>query len=58
MFKRLFSRKTKVEVLQQEYKTLLESSYNLSKVNRTKSDQKMAEAQAKLEEIERLEKIN
>jgi len=58
MFKKLFFRKTKVEVLQQEYKKLLEASYKLSKVNRMKSDQKMAEAQSKLDEIEKLEKSN
>ena len=58
MFKKLFSRKTKVEVLQQEYKNLLEESYKLSKVNRMKSDQKMTEANAKLDEIDMLEKSN
>jgi len=58
MFKRLFSRKTKTEVLQEEYRKLLELSYKLAKTNRTKSDEKMAEAQAKLDEIEKLEKLN
>lgn len=56
MFKKLFSRKTKIEVLQEEYRELLELSYKLAKTNRTKSDEKMAEAQAKLDEIEQLEK--
>lgn len=58
MFAKLFSKKTKVEVLQQEYKKLLEASYKLSKVNRIQSDQKMAEAQSKLDEIELLQKLN
>ena len=58
MFKKLFSRKTKVEVLQLEYKKLLEASCKLSKVNRMQSDQKMAEAQSKLDEIEKLKKSN
>jgi len=58
MFEKLFSKKTKAEVLKQEYKKLLEASYKLSKVNRRQSDQKMAEAQAKLDEIEQLEKIS
>lgn len=58
MFKKLFFRKTKIEVLQEEYKRLLELSYELSTVNRLKSYKKMAEAEAKLEEIEQLQKKN
>lgn len=58
MFKRLFSRKTKTQVLQEEYRKLLELSYKLAKTNRTKSDEKMVEAQAKLDELEKLEKLN
>ena len=56
MFKKLFSKKTKAEILQQEYQKLQHESYKLSTVNRAKSDQKMAEAQAKLDELRSLEK--
>ena len=58
MFGKLFSKKTKIEILEKEYKKLLDESYKLSTVSRIQSQQKMVEAQAKLDEIERLEKIN
>ena len=58
MFGKLFSKKTKIEILEKEYKKLLDESYRLSTVSRIQSQQKMVEAQAKLDEIERLEKIN
>ena len=56
MFKKLFSKKSRVEVLQKEYEKLLQTSFELSKVNRAKSDLKMAEAEAKLNELRSLEK--
>ena len=56
MFEKLISKKTKVQVLEQEYKKLPEALYKLSKVNRMQSDQKMAEAHTKLYEIEWLGK--
>jgi len=54
MLKKLFSKKTRAETLHQEYLSLLNESYKLSKVNRAKSDQKMADANAKLEELKNL----
>lgn len=56
MFKKLFARKSKLEILQKEYRQLTKLSYELSTVNRAKSDLKMAEAEAKLDEIKSLEK--
>jgi hypothetical protein len=56
MFKKLFTKKTRAEILHQEYQKLLHESYKLSKVNRAKSDLKMAEAEAKLDELRSLEK--
>ena len=58
MFKKLFSKKTRAEVLHKKYQKLLHLSFELSKVNRTKSDQKMAEAEAILNELKSLEKAN
>ena len=56
MFKKLFSRKSRAEVLNKEYQKLLHLSFELSKVDRAKSDLKMAEAEAKLNELRSLEK--
>ena len=56
MFKKLFTKKTRAEILNKEYQKLLNESYKLSKVNRAKSDLKMAEAEAKLDELRSLEK--
>ena len=56
MFKKLFSKKTKAEILHKEYQKLQHESYKLSTVNRAKSDLKMAEAEAKLDELRSLEK--
>jgi hypothetical protein len=58
MFKKLFSKKTRAEILHKEYQKLLHESFKLSTVNRAKSDLKMAEAEAKLEELRGLEKLN
>ena len=51
----LFRKKSKVEVLDKKYKSLLKESYKLSTVNRRASDAKAAEANEVLKEIERLE---
>jgi hypothetical protein len=51
MFKKLFAKKTKAEVLLKEYEKRMKSSYELSTINRAKSDLKMAEAEAILDEL-------
>ena len=56
MFKNLFTRKSKSEVLQKEYDRLMKASYELSTINRAKSDLKMAEAEAILNELKLIEK--
>lgn len=50
----LFKRKTEHEKLDKQYKMLLKAAFNLSKVNRTASDKKIAEAKKILEKIEKL----
>ena len=45
----------KKEKLEKKYKDLMNESYHLSTVDRTKSDQKLAEAQEVLKELERME---
>ena len=50
----LFKKKSKKEVLEERYKKLLKESFDLSKTNRSASDQKQAEAQAVLDEIDAL----
>ena len=50
----LFKKKSKVEILQKKYEQLQKESFDLSKVNRTLSDEKAAEAQKVLDEIEML----
>jgi hypothetical protein len=54
MFKKLFAKKTKAEVLLKEYEKLMKSSYELSTINRAKSDLKMAEAEAILDELKKV----
>ncbi len=49
------SKKTEKEKLQEQYEALLKESFDLSKVDRKKSDQKMAEAEAIASQIEKLE---
>ena len=49
-----FKKKTKVELLEEKYEKLQKEAFNLSKSNRTLSDQKSAEADAVLKEIEAL----
>ncbi len=50
----LFKKKSPVEKLEERYRKLLEESYQLSRIDRTKGDAKMAEADAVLKEIEAL----
>lgn len=52
----LFKKKTPAEQLQQQYKKLMSEWHKLSSVNRAKSDQKYAEAQAVLDKIDALKK--
>jgi hypothetical protein len=48
----LFKKKTELEKLQIKYKTLLKEAFELSKTNRSKSDQKTYEAEEIAEKIE------
>lgn len=54
----LFKKKSPLEKLQQRHQKLLEEAFQLSKTNRTASDDKYAEAEAVLKEIEELQKGN
>ena len=48
----LFKRKTELEKLEIKYKALLKEAYQLSKINRSKSDQKTFEAEEVFKQIE------
>lgn len=50
----LFKKKTEAEKLQEKYKKLVAEAYALSTTNRKLSDEKTAEADMVLKEIERL----
>ena len=50
----LFKKKSKVEKLELKYKKLLEEAHQLSTTNRSKSDDKMFEANQVLKEIEEI----
>tara|TARA_B110000438_G_scaffold211388_1_gene203435 strand:- start:45 stop:218 length:174 start_codon:yes stop_codon:yes gene_type:complete len=52
----LFKRKTPIEKLQIKYQSLMQQAYNLSKINRTQSDQKHFEANEILKDIDKLKK--
>jgi hypothetical protein len=52
----LFKKKTEVEKLTSTYQKLKEEAFNLSKVDRTASDQKTAEAEEVWKKIENLQK--
>lgn len=54
----LFKSKSEKEKLEAKYRKLMEASHQLSHVDRSKSDQKMAEAAAVLEAIDALENKN
>ena len=51
----LFKRKTETEKLQIRYKKLMAEWHNLSSIDRAASDEKYAEAQEVLTQIEKLE---
>ena len=51
----IFKKKSKIEVLEKKYQNLLKESYKLSAINRKASDEKAAEADQMLKEIENLE---
>ena len=53
----LFNRKSEIDLLQKKYRKALKEYYELSKVNRSKSDSKYQEAQYLLDKIELLSKI-
>ena len=50
----IFKTKSKVEKLQKQYEKLMVEWHKLSTINRAESDEKYAEAQAILNEIESL----
>lgn len=50
----LFKKKSEKEKLQEQYKSLLEEAFNLSKTNRSASDAKTAEAAEILSKIEQI----
>ena len=52
----IFRRKTKIEKLNLKYKSLMNASYNLSKTNRKKSEEKYFQADEILKEIEILKR--
>jgi len=54
--KKLFKRKTELEKLEDKYNSLIEESYRLSWVNRTKSDELKFEANEVLTEMAKLER--
>lgn len=51
----LFKKKSPVEKLQAQYEKLMSESHKLSQVNRAAGDQKYAEAQEVLDQIEALQ---
>ena len=53
-----FKKKTVLEKLNEQYELLLKQSYELSTINRTASDEKVAEANKLLEKIKELETKN
>ena len=54
----IFKKKTEVEKLQIKYKALLKEAYDLSKINRSKRDQKTFEAEEVYKQIEILNKTS
>lgn len=51
----LFKKKSALEKLQEKYKKLMEEGFKLQSINRSNSDQKYAEADQVLKEIEKLQ---
>ncbi|MCF8371090.1 MAG: Lacal_2735 family protein [Bacteroidales bacterium] len=54
MFK-LFRKKSDFEILDKQYRKLLKEAHNLSKINRRASDEKLAEADLIVKQMEKLE---
>lgn len=54
----LFKKKSEVEKLREQYSKLMKEAFDLSKVDRTKSDQKTAEADELMKKIEALSANN
>lgn len=52
----LFKKKSDLEKLQEKYEKLMKEWHQFSTINRSKSDEKYAEAQKVLDEIEGLKK--
>lgn len=52
----LFKKKSEVEKLEVKYKKLLEEAHQLSTTNRSKSDEKMYEANEVLKQIDQIKK--
>jgi|TARA_R100000501_G_C2514044_1_gene44308 hypothetical protein len=52
----LFKKKSEVEKLEVKYKKLLEEAHQLSTTNRSKSDDKMYEANEVLKQIDQIKK--
>jgi hypothetical protein len=50
----LFKKKSEVEILQEKYSKVMKAAYELSTVNRTKSDAKYAEAEQIMNEIQQI----
>lgn len=50
----LFKKTSKIEKLQKRYEQLMKEWHSLSAINRGKSDEKYAEAQVVLEQIDQL----
>ncbi len=49
-----FKRKSKLEKLEEQYRSLLKEAFHLSKVNRTQSDEIYSQAEEILKEIEKI----
>ena len=52
----IFKKKSEIDVLNAQYKKLMEEAYKLSTISRAKSDSKYAEADAILKKIQELNK--
>ncbi|NKI32068.1 Lacal_2735 family protein [Croceivirga thetidis] len=50
----LFKKKTEIEKLQEQYQKLMKEAFDLSKINRSASDEKYAEADKIQKKIESL----
>ena len=48
----IFKKKSEIEILQKEYAKLMKEAFELSKINRSDSDKKYAEAEEVMKKIE------